>query len=287
LHELFKNKAFIITAVTVLLVIIMGVSSTFSSVLSNIGNILDVPLKPVQSLLSYLGQKFDALVSFFRDTTTIRLENERLKKEISELEEENRRLKAYEEKNRELREALNLKERFADYRLVGANVIAKDPGNWFVIFKIDVGRKDGVMLNDPVLSYENGLVGRIMHVNYTSSKVLAIIDEDSVVDGWISSGRGKGGSVIVRGDLQLRDDGLCIMDYITPDIEVQVGDEVATSGLGGVYPKGIIIGTVKEVINPGDDFKRRAIIEPLVNFKNMQEVFVLTQWTGDSDSYED
>ena len=77
------------------------------------------------------------------------------------------------------------------------------------------------------------------------------------------------------------------MDYITPDIEVQVGDEVATSGLGGVYPKGIIIGTVKEVINPGDDFKRRAIIEPLVNFKNMQEVFVLTQWTGDSDSYED
>lgn len=283
MHELFKNKAFILTAVTVLLVIIMGVSSTFSSVLSNVGNILSVPLKPLQSFLTYLGQKFDALVSFFRDNTTIRLENERLLREISELEKENRRLKAYEEKNRELREALNLKERFADYRLTGANVIAKDPGNWFVVFNIDVGKKDGVRVNDPVLSYENGLVGRILHVNYNSSKVLAIIDEDSVVDGWISSGRGEGGSVIVRGDLQLRNDGLCVMDYITPDIEVQVGDEIVTSGLGGIYPKGIIIGIVKEVINPGDNFKRYAIVEPVVNFKNMQEVFVLTQGTGDSD----
>jgi rod shape-determining protein MreC len=152
-----------------------------------------------------------------------------------------------------------------------------------VVFNIDVGKKDGVRVNDPVLSYENGLVGRILHVNYNSSKVLAIIDEDSVVDGWISSGRGEGGSVIVRGDLQLRNDGLCVMDYITPDIEVQVGDEIVTSGLGGIYPKGIIIGIVKEVINPGDNFKRYAIVEPVVNFKNMQEVFVLTQGTGDSD----
>ena len=139
---------------TVLLVIIMGVSSTFSNVLSNVGNILSVPLKPLQSFLTYLGQKFDALASFFRDNTTIRLENERLLREISELEKENRRLKAYEEKNRELREALNLKERFADYRLTGANVIAKDPGNWFVVFNIDVGKKDGVRVNDPVLSYK-------------------------------------------------------------------------------------------------------------------------------------
>lgn len=287
LHNLLKNRIFVLTAATVILVIVMGVSSTFSSTLNKVGNVISIPLTPIQSFFSFVGQSFEDLACFLRDTREVRLENERLRMENSGLLRENRLLRDYSKKNEELRRALELRDRFDDYHLSGANVIAKDPGNWFVVFRIDIGSRHGVKENNPVLSSDNGLIGRVLHVNFTSSKVLAIIDEDSVIDGWVTTQGGGGGSVIVRGDLRLKEDGLCKMDYIPPDVKIQQGDVVETSGLGGIYPKGIVIGKVNSVINPESNFKKYALVEPAVNFKNLEEVFVLkNRESRESDSGE-
>lgn len=274
-----KSKAFILVLVTILILIMMGVTAQQSSKANWVSNLVSVPLTPLQRLLSYAGQRIEAGLSFFKDIKAIKQENEYLKIRVNELEKENRELLAYREKNEELRKALNLKDRFEDYDLIGANVIAKDPGNWFDIFKIDVGSKDGVRSDLAVLNSAKGLVGRILSSDITSSKVITIIDENSVVSGWIP--KEGGGPVRVIGDLTLKSEGLCRMDYIPVDVDVEVGDVVETSGLGGIYPKGIVIGKVIEVRNTSSDLSRYAIIEPAVDFKRLEEVFVLKSKLSD------
>lgn len=271
--RLFRNKALLLVLFTIIMLILIGFSSSQNSKINRINNLVSVPLTPIQRFFSYVGQRIDSGLSFLRDMKLIRLENEELKIRINELEKENRELLAYKEKNEQLRKALNLKDRFDDYEIIGGNVIAKDPGNWFNIFKIDVGERDGVMNDLPVLSTGKSLVGRIMATDITSSKVITIIDEDSVLSGWIS--KAGGGPVRIRGDLALKEQGLCRMDYIPVDVNVEVGDVIETSGLGGIYPKGIVIGKVKEVRTASSELDRYAVIEPSTDFKRIEEVFVL------------
>ena len=271
--RLFQNKFFLMAAITLAVLVVMGISAKQDSGVNRVGNLVSIPLSPIQKFLSSAGQKIEAGLSFFKDINAIKEENEYLKIKINELEKERRELLEYREKIEELKKALNLKDRFDDYELIGANVIAKDPGNWFNIFKIDIGSKDGIMCDFPVLTAANGLVGRVMTADYTSSKIITIIDADSIVSGWIS--KAGGGPVRVKGDIALKDEGLCRMDYIPTDVNVEVGDIVETSGLGGIYPKGIVIGEVKEVRKTSGDLNRYAIIKPVVDFKRLGEVFVL------------
>lgn len=272
MQRLFKNKIFLFVLITIVILIVIGATANSRSKLNWMGNILNVPLSPIQRLFSAAGGKLDEAVSFFKDIQSVKNENEELRLKVSELEKENRELAVFREKNEELREALSLKDRFAEYKIIGSNVIARDAGNWFNVFTVDVGRKDGIDVDMAVISNSRGLVGKILVSDATSSKVMSIIDADSQVAGWISK---SGGHVIVRGDLALKDKGLCRMDYIAADVDVEAGDVIETSGLGGIYPKGIVIGKVKETRKINSEFNRYAIIEPAVDFKRLEEVYVL------------
>lgn len=271
--RLFRSKWFIVSLVTIFILVIMGVSVNKNSRINWLNNLVSVPLTPVQTFFSSIGQKIDDGLSFFSDINAVRKENDDLKIRVNELEKQNRELASYKDKIDELRLALNLKAQFDDYTIVGANIIAIDPGNWFNIFKIDIGAKEGIKPDYPVVTGSKGLVGRIMTSDLTSSKVLTIIDEDSAVAGWIS--KSGGGHAVVRGDMLLKEQGLCRLDYIPLDVDVEVGDVIETSGLGGIYPKGIMIGKVIEVRKTNSEMNRYAIIEPAADFKRLEEVYVL------------
>lgn len=271
--RLFKSKWFTVSLIVICLIVVMGVSANKSSKLNWLRNIISVPLSPVQGFITSVGQKVEDGMSFFKDIEAVRKENEELKAQVSELKIKNRELASLESKNEELRKALNLKKQFGDYTFLGANIIAVDPGNWFNVFKVDIGERDGVAVDFPVVASSKGLVGRVMSTDLTSSKVLTIIDEASSVAGWIS--KAGGGHVIVRGDIELKEQGLCKMDYIPLEVDVEVGDVIETSGLGGIYPKGIIIGEVIEVRKTNSELDRYAIIRPEADFKRLEEVYIL------------
>jgi rod shape-determining protein MreC len=273
LLRLFKSKWFIVSFITILLLVVMGVSANKYSRLNWLNNIISVPLTPVQSFFSSIGRSVENGFSYFKDVDAVKTENERLKAEVTELRAKNRELEGLESKNEELRQALNLKEQFGDYTVHGANIIAIDPDNWFNVFKIDIGSREGILADSPVLTSGKGLVGRVLSTDLTSSKVLTIIDEESAVSGWIS--KSGGGHAIVRGDLALKEKGLCKMDYIPLEVDVEVGDVIETSGLGGIYPKGIVIGEVIEVRKTNSDMDRYAIIQPAADFKRLEEVYIL------------
>jgi len=273
LRRLLRSKFFIIALVIVVILTLAVVSSKEGSGIKAIGNVISVPIAPLQSVISFMAEKIGGVFDYFKDVKITKAENEELLRRINELEKENRELERLERENKELRDALNFMDQMESFEPVGCTIIAKDPGNWFEVFTINRGSKDGIEINSPVIT-AYGLVGRVSEVNLFTSKVVSIIDMDSTVAARVSSSRDV---LIVRGDASLRSSGLCRMDYISPDVDIMPGDVIETSGLGGIYPKGIIIGQVKDVIRNEGQFDSYAVISPVVDFKRLEEVIVLKE----------
>ncbi|HOQ00179.1 MAG TPA: rod shape-determining protein MreC [Acetivibrio clariflavus] len=282
--RLFKNKIFILISITIILLIVMGLSSVQNGKINYVGDIFSTILSPFQRFINYSDKKINDFFAHFEDIDKLRKENEVLKQKVHELVYENEKLIDLKIKNEELRRALDIKDQYSTMDMVGANIIAKDMGNWFDIFTIDRGTKDGIEIDYPVVT-SNGLVGRVMQTDLFTSKVISIIDEDSSISARLSK---TSDLVVVKGDRKLKDQGLCIMNYIPADADVSAGDRVETSGVGGIYPKGILIGTVKEVRQRTNELDRYAIIEPVVDFKRLEEVFILKPKTiNNNETSED
>ncbi|NLK87277.1 MAG: rod shape-determining protein MreC [Clostridiaceae bacterium] len=273
MRRLLKSKWFIISLITIALLVVMGVSVNKNSKLNWLSNILSVPLKPVQGFFTTAGQKIDDLISYFDGIDALREENKALKEEISLLKTENREYAELKSENDELKRAFGIKGEFDDYTLVGANIIAMEPGNWYSVFKVDIGEDDGISEDLPVITGSKGLVGRVLDTDSNTANIQTIIDEDSAISGWIA--KAGGGHAIIKGDMKLREDGLCKMVYIPIEVDVEVGDVIETSGVGGIYPKGIIIGEVVEVRKTSSEMDRYAVIKPAADLKRLEVIFIL------------
>lgn len=194
------------------------------------------------------------------------LENERLKKEIDSLKQ---KINAVEEvylENRRLKNLLSFKQN-SSYSLVASRVIARDPSNWSSVIVIDKGKRHGIKSSAAVIT-ERGLVGKVIEVGDTTSKIMLITDPNLGVSALLQRSRGEG---LVSGTLQ----NLLIMRYLSPDIDIKVSDIVITSGLSQIYPKGIIIGKVIEIGTEFSGLSRYAVIKPEVKFSSLEEVLVV------------
>lgn len=274
--RILKSRLFLLALLTLGLFVVIGIASKQDSRLNWLGNSVSTVFSPFQKLFSAAGRQVEKTLSYFGDFNAIKKENAALRDEIDRLKKENTEMQEYKEKNKELRDALNLKDQFSDYISVGANIIAKDMGNWSNIFLIDRGLRDGITGNSPVIT-GSGLVGTVLSAGQISSKVIAIIDLDSTVSARIS--RTRDDMLLVKGDLTLRKQGLCRMD-IPLGADVSVGDILETSGLGGMFPKGIIIGRVKEIRQAAGELTPYAVVKPAVDFGRLEEVFILRNKSG-------
>ena len=254
-----------------LLLTLAAVSYGERSGINILSNIISVPAAPFQRLFTLVSGEAKDLFGYFKDIQDTKTQNEELNRRVSELEQQNLKIAQLEQENQELKDLLNFMDQYEDYNSLGGNIIAKDPGNWFEVFTINRGVKDGVAVDSPVIT-AYGLVGRVSKTELLTSRVVSIIDMDSTVTARLSKSRDY---VVVRGDVSLRSQGLCRADYIPPDVDVMPGDMVETSGMGGIYPKGIIIGKVVEVVRNEGQYDSYAIIKPLVDFKRLEDVVVL------------
>jgi len=249
-----------------------------------VGDTVSAPFAPLTSLIDSISASINRNVRTFGDVGAIFDENDELKARITALEHENRELSAYRDRLYMYQEALNLKGRFSGYSLIGGNVITRDVGNWFDIFKIDVGTRAGVTRDLPVVTSNMALIGRTISASVNTSKVITLIDEECVVSGWITGH--DGGAVVVRGDLTLKEQGYCRIDLFAGDLEVKLGDIIETSGIGGIFPRGIEIGTVLTVMQTGNGLMRYAVVEPFADIKRMDEVFILVGYGSEMEAGE-
>lgn len=268
-----KNKTgiigIIITVVVLILVVIL--SNIKMDKLSFMENVFSSIVMPVQNGFTHLKNRLKGDKQFFSDIETLENENKELKDKNGELEKQLRELEILKSENNTLKEYVNLKEKYSEYVTIPGYVIQRDLGNYSKVVVINLGKKDGIDVNMPVIS-EKGLVGHIISVTESTAKVQTIIDTSSVVSTNIMTSRDP---ILLRGSLE--DSSVLKATYIPTDATILQEDGVETSGLGGIYPKGIYIGSIKQVINTKNITDRYAIIEPAVDFDKLETVLVITQ----------
>lgn len=263
-----------ILSIAVIAVIFMGISFAKSNGGITPGDgAVGAVLKPFQVAVSFVSDKIGGFFGVFGDMKTLKEENLELSEQLDILSAENRELMSYKTENQRLRELLSLKESGVLGDVIGCEIIAKDPGNWFNIFTIDKGKNDGIEVNDVVVTAK-GLVGRITEVGPSYAKVVSIIDSNSSVGAIVTRTQDI---AIADGELALSEEGLCRLNYVTSGAKLIVGDMIETSGLGGIYPKGILIGSVTEVKDSISGISGYAIIKPAVDFERIREVLVIRQ----------
>ncbi len=195
-------------------------------------------------------------------------ENRMLKEKIALLQEENHQMKEIKLTNDRLRELLQFREKKSS-SMIGAEVIGRDPSFWFKSVTIDKGEKDGVKKGTAVIS-PAGVIGQVLKIAPHYATVLLITDYNSAVDCVVERTRAK---AIVEGGGEDR----CQLKYLLRAEEVAVGDVVVTSGLGGNFPKGLMVGEIKKVDKKGHGVFQYAELVPSVDMTRLEEVFVIME----------
>lgn len=267
----FKSRALIVLIVSLVLIVTIGLTINPLSSVNWFGNLISVPFTSIEKVFTYAGQEIEAGVGLFNNVEVLKAENKALKEEIDKLNNERTEYVRLKTENDDLKNVLKLKDQLDGIDMAGANVIAKDSGNLFNIFLVDKGVTNGISYNMPVVT-SKGLVGKVSSSQPFSSKITSIIEDGSAASAIVAK---SGDLVVVKGDLKLGKEGLCKLLYIPNDLDLTQGDVIETSGLGGIYPKGIIIGTVKEVRTGESDLDRYAIIQPAVDLRRLSQVVIL------------
>lgn len=255
----------------IILIVLVFISNMNLENLSYIENAVSTVVMPIQNGLTYLKNKITGNHTFFADINKLQQENEELKTKNAELEKSLREFEIVKNENTTLKEYLNLSEQYANYETKAAYIINKDYSNYSNIFIINVGAKDGIKPNMTVIS-EKGLVGYVISTTDNTSKVQTIVDTASTVSATLSSSKDN---LICKGTLE--ESGNLRATYIPTTATLVQGDKIETSGMGGIYPKGIHIGTIKKVVSTKNISDRYAIIEPAVNFDKVDTVLVITK----------
>ena len=268
-----KNKSGIIGIIItiVILIIVVIVSNISADNLSSIEGAIGKIFMPIQNGIVYLKNKISGNEQELSDIDSLKNENQNLRNENSKLQEQLRELEILKSENNTLKEYVNLKEKYSDYTTVPAYVIQRSISNYEKIIVINAGTKDGLAVGMPVIS-ESGLVGHIISVTSSTAKVQTIIDTSSSVSASISNIQD---SVILKGSLSNSE--ILKATYIPADSTILQGDSVVTSGLGGIYPKGILIGTVKNIVNTRNESDRYAEVEVSTDFMKLETVLVITK----------
>jgi rod shape-determining protein MreC len=168
--------------------------------------------------------------------------------------------------NTRLRSLLNFQKTLTN-RVIPAEVIGIDPSAWFKTIIIDKGKSDGIEKGLPVV-VARGIAGQIIETSNHYSKVMLIIDRNSAVDAMVQRSRARG---VIKGEST----GQCRFDYVLRKHDVKVGDTVVASGLDGVYPKGLRLGAVSELVKRDAEIFLEITVAPYVDFEKLEEVLVI------------
>ena len=248
------------------LVIVTNINTSQFSFVEGLANKF---VMPVQNGLTYLKNKMAKNNTFFEDINNLKAENEELKNQNEELKKEVSELGIIKAENKTLREYANLSDEYTNYETVPAYIIDRDLSNYSETIVINAGTNQGVQKDMTVVASE-GVVGHVISATRDTAKVQLIIDSASSVSAMMNISRDN---IIVKGmvgnDKQLK------ATYISADANIILNDEVETSGLGGIYPKGLKIGKLTEIIEAPNITEKYAIIEPAVDFAKLETVLVI------------
>lgn len=271
-----KNKIppkYILLMLTIICLILIGVSFAFENVLTPLRYITGVTITPMQKGINVVGEWVGDKLDMISDIRNLQAENQQLREQLEAYQTENRIQLSDTDELNDLRELYELDSRFPNYEKVAANVISKDAGNWFDTFIIDKGTNAGIQKGCNVMA-GNGLVGIVTEAGPNYAKVRSIIDDNSNVSAMFLT---DSSLCNVMGDEKYMDEGYIRVENIDKDAEVYEGDELVTSNVSDKFLPGITIGYVSNLTLDSNNLTMSADLTPAVDFDHIQTVLVVLE----------
>ncbi len=277
---MFSKRMLLVAAVIVLVavnVILLTITGKHAQAPVGLGRGVVAVVAPFQKQLTSCTQFVKNIWNHYFFLVDTAEENRRLKQELSLSRQ---KINAYSETrlaNERLRHLLGFQKEVTR-PMVAAQVVGRDPSAWSKTIIIDKGYMDRVYQGAPVVVPE-GIVGVVVEASAGYAKVLLLIDPNSAVDALVQQTRARG---IVKGG----GDDYCVFDYVLRKHQIGVGDSVVSSGLDGVFPKGLRVGRISEIVRLNAGIFQRVSVTPYVDFEILEEVFVIDRLMADDSDGE-
>ena len=274
MRDFFESTKFkILLGVAIFLAGIMAYAGANGRLTAAPQEVLGVVLYPFQWTSARISDSVNHVWEKYRKFDDVQQENETLRAENKELRDKQVEYDRMEAELRAYKELEEIQAQNPENTYQSAFIIGRDTMDIFGGFTIDVGTMHGVERGDVVLSDDGYLVGIVREAGLTNCKIMTILHPSFAAAAAISRTRDNG---ILAGDANYAGDGLCTMTNLPRHMEIQVEDQIITTGLGGVFPKDILVGTVKE-LNPEPSGKSvMAVVQPGADVLSLTHVFVLT-----------
>ena len=271
--DTWKFKILVIVAV--FLVGIMAYAGANGRLTAAPQELLSVVLTPLQKVTSALSGGAASVWEKYTSIDDVMDRNEQLEAENAELRQQMVDYDRIKAENDAYKALARIQDTNSEASYVSAFVIGRDPLDEFGGFTLDQGSTDGVAVNDAIISDRGYLLGVVVEVDATSCKVMTILHPSFNAAGVISRTRENG---IITGSADYAADGQCVLTNLDRATEARKGDQVITTGLGGVFPANLLVGTVQEVVPEQSGKSTSAVILPGADPRTVKHVFIVTEY---------
>ena len=265
----------ILIAIAVFLVGIMAYAGANGRLTAAPQELLSVVLTPLQKVTSALSGGAASVWEKYTSIDDVMDRNEQLEAENAELRQQMVDYDRIKAENDAYKALARIQDTNSEASYVSAFVIGRDPLDEFGGFTLDQGSTDGVAVNDAIISDRGYLLGVVVEVDATSCKVMTILHPSFNAAGVISRTRENG---IITGSADYAADGQCVLTNLDRTTEARKGDQVITTGLGGVFPANLLVGTVQEVVPEQSGKSSSAVILPGADPRTVKHVFIVTEY---------
>ena len=235
-------------------------------------NVAGIVKSPIQKVLSSAVNWFDSMYGYLYEYDSLLAENESLRSQLADAQQSARDGIEASEENSRLRKLLELREKHTDYVMESCKVVLWSSSNWSSSFTISKGSSSGIELGDPVITEYGAVVGQITELGTNWATVSTVIDVDMSVGAFVGA---TGNSGMVVGEYSFMREKTAKLTYLADGAQIFVGDDVLTSGSGGAFPAGLMIGTLTAVQTEAGGQIEYGIVEPQANLDSLVQVFVI------------
>ena len=276
MKEYLKKNGIRIGIIVIAVAIIVGFSSAArDGQIGFIQNVTGIVEAPIKKVLSSTVNWFDTIYGYLYKYDSLQAENESLRQQLADAQQDARDGMEASEENVRLRELLNLREKHTDYVMESCKVVLWSSSNWSSSFTISKGSSSGIELNDPVVTEYGVVVGQVTELGETWATVSTLLDVDMSVGAYVS---GSGSSGMVIGEYALMKQKLCKLTFLADGAQLFVGDEILTSGSGGAFPAGLVLGTITNIQTEAGGQIEYGLVEPTCNYDSLVQVFVIKSY---------
>ncbi len=278
MRDFFKSKFFtVIVIITLIMVIVPSVFGVMG-VGRYLSDGVNIVLTPLQKLFSSVTDAVDGFVSYFTEFDRIVEENEKLREQNAEMRQKISAAEEAEQMNDWLFTYLELKREHTDYTLQDATVTGRESGNYKIVFTLDKGRAQGIKVNMPVVT-PDGIVGYVSQVGTNWCRAVTLLQNGGSIGAYVE----RSGEIgVVKGDYTLSLDGLCKMEYMAADADIKVGDRILSSGLGSVYPRGLVVGYVESVEEDASSRALSVTVRPCADLTDISRLMIITKYDSET-----